>query len=643
MSGLLNVGTRALLANQAALSTTGHNIANVNTLGYSRQTVVMGQVQGQNTGSGYIGKGVQIVTVDRQHSDFLIKQSTAANSVAAGDTARATKLYQMEDVFPGGASGLGAAITDLMGAFGDAAITPTDLTARSVALARTDELATRFNNASARLDDLASSTKQELTSAVTAVNRLTAQIADVNEQIARATSSGHAPNDLLDQRDQFINDLNGYVQTSQLAAEDGTVNVFLGSQPLVLGVAVTPLTLNTDDPTGAKLTIVRDNATTVLDENAIGGGSIAGLLKFNNSDLADARNQLGRMAATVSSLVNAQHSVGVDLNGKQGTALFTTPQLDNVYDSTGVKSTAVGVTLTDTTALKATDYELHFDAAGTGGTLIRTSDGSKEAFTVTGGTLTFAGGTAATLDGLRFAVGTPAPAGNTTLTAKPFEVAAAKIKSTVSDPRALAVASPIQPTLGATNTGTLTVASIAATPALATPTSNLTLTFAKAVAPATQDTYSYTDAGGATVTANYVPGRAIVVEGRSITLKGTPAAGDTVTIGAATAAYRGTSAGNASALAGIADVAAFDGATVSDGYSHIIAGVGLRVQNAQYASQVSSSIAKSLTADKTAISGVNLDEEAGNLLMYQQAYQASAKLIQVSQSIFDSLIQTMGR
>ena len=95
MSGLLNVGTRALLANQAALSTTGHNIANVNTVGYSRQTVVMGQVQGQNTGSGYIGKGVQIVTVDRQHSDFLIKQSTAANSVAAGDVARATKLYQM--------------------------------------------------------------------------------------------------------------------------------------------------------------------------------------------------------------------------------------------------------------------------------------------------------------------------------------------------------------------------------------------------------------------------------------------------------------------------------------------------------------------------------------------------------------------
>ncbi len=641
MSGLLNVGTRALLANQAALSTTGHNIANVNTVGYSRQTVVMGQVQGQNTGSGYIGKGVQIVTVDRQHSDFLIKQSTAANSVAAGDVARATKLYQMEDVFPGGATGLGAAVTDLMGAFSDAAITPTDLTARSVALARTDELATRFNNASARLDDLASSSKQELGSAVTAVNRLTAQIAEVNEQIARATSSGHAPNDLLDKRDQFINDLNGYVQTSQLAAEDGTVNVFLGSQPLVLGVTVTPLTLNTDDPTGAKLTIVRNNATTVLDANTIGGGSIAGLLKFNNTDLADARNQLGRMAATVSSLVNAQHSVGVDLNGKQGTALFTTPSLDNVYDSTGVKSSAVGVTLTDATALKATNYELHFDAAGTGGTLIRTSDGSQQAFTVAAGALSFGG--AATLDGLRFAVGTPAPAGNSTLTAKPFDVAAAKIKSTVSDPRALAVASPIQPTLGTTNTGTMAVASIAATPALVMPTSNLTLTFAKAVAPATQDTYSYTDSGGATVTGNYVPGQAIVAEGRSITLKGTPAAGDTVTIGAATAAYRGTSAGNASALAGIADVAAFDGATVSDGYSGIIAGVGLRVQNAQYASQVSSSIAKSLTADKTAISGVNLDEEAGNLLMYQQAYQASAKLIQVSQSIFDSLIQTMGR
>ncbi|XAH23068.1 flagellar hook-associated protein FlgK [Xylophilus sp. GW821-FHT01B05] len=646
MSSLLNVGTRALLANQAGLATTGNNIANVNTVGYSRQTVVLGQVQGQNDGSGYIGKGVQVVTVTRQSSDLLTRQSTTANSVAAADSIRATRLYQMEDLFPAGTTGMGAALTNLLNSFTNVASNPSDLSARSVALSNADELANRLRTASSRLDDLANGVQQELSTSVSAVNRLTSQIATVNEQIARAKSSGHTPNDLLDQRDKLINDLNGYVQTSQVTADDGSTNIFLGSQPLVLGNVVTQVSLKTDDPSGTKLAIVRDGATTTLDENTIGGGSISGLLKFSNTDMVDARNQIGRMAVTVSSLLNAQHQVGLDMDGNAGTALFNTPSVDNVYDANGLKSSALGVTLTDASALKATDYQLYFDGTGSAGTLVRSADGSKESFTVgAGGALTFSndGGitTTTSMDGLQFTVGTPAPAAGSTLTAKPFATAAGDIKTAISNPRQLAVASPIEAVPASTNTGTLSVASISATPDLVLPTTALTLTFAKAVAPSTQDTYSYTDGGGATVTANYTPGDTITIEGRSIMLKGTPAAGDTLTIGPSTAAYRNTSAGNATAMAALADATAFDGGTLSDGYAGIIANVGLSVQNAQYASQVSTSIATSLASDKASIAGVSLDEEASNLLMYQQAYQASAKMIQVSQSIFDSLIQTM--
>jgi len=643
MSSLLNVGTRALLANQAALSTTGNNIANVNTVGYSRQTVVLGQVQGQNEGSGYIGKGVQVVTVTRQSNDLLTRQSTAANSVAAADATRATRLYQMEDLFPAGTTGMGAALTSLLNSFTTVANNPTDLSARSVALSNADELANRLRTASSRLDDLASGVQQELATSVAAVNRLTSQIADVNEQIARAKSSGHTPNDLLDKRDKLINDLNGYVQTTQVSADDGSTNIFLGSQPLVLGATVTQVSLKTDDPAGTKLAIVRNGATTTLDENTIGGGSITGLLKFTNTDMVDARNQIGRMAITVSSLLNAQHQVGLDLDGNSGTALFNTPSIDNVYDASGLKSSSLGISLTDPSALKATDYQLYFDGTGSAGTLVRTSDGTKENFTVgAGGVLAFSGG-ATSLDGLQFTAGTPAPAAGSTLTAKPFASAAGDIKTAISSPRQLAVASPIEAVPASTNTGTLSVASISATPDLVMPTTPLTLTFAKAVAPSTQDTYSYTDGGGATVTANYTPGETITIEGRSITLKGTPGAGDTLTIGPSTATYRNTSSGNATAMAALADAGAFDGGTLSDGYAGIIANVGLSVQNAQYASQVSTSIATSLASDKASIAGVSLDEEASNLLMYQQAYQASAKMIQVAQGIFDSLIQTMSR
>jgi flagellar hook-associated protein 1 FlgK len=637
---LLNVGTRALLANQAALSTTGHNIANAKTEGYSRQSVVQRQVEGQNTGNGYIGNGVQVVTVERQSSALLTRQSTAAQSFATADTTRATRLYQMEDAFPSGSAGLGAAVNDLMSAFSDATSVPNDLTARSVALARADELASRFRTTSNRLDDLAGGTRQEIATGVGAVNKLTAQIATLNDEIIRAKGSGQTPNDLLDQRDKLIGDLNGYVQTTQVAADDGSTNVFLGSQPLVLAGTATPLTTKTDDPAGIKLTIVRGGATTTLDENAIGGGSITGLLKFNNTDLANGRNLLGRMAVTVAALVNGQHQVGLDMNGNAGTALFNAPSVDNVYDGTGQRSTALSIVLKDPSVLRATGYQVQINASGTGGTLVRTADGSTAAFSVVSGKLQFAGG-ATTLDGLAFNVGTPAPAANSILTAKPFESAAGALKTAISNPRQLAVGSPIEPKLGSANAGTLAVSAITATPDLALPTAALTLTFTRGTAPA-PDTYSYTGASG-TVTAPYKTGEPIVIDGRSITLKGTPATGDTVTIQPASAAYRGTSSGNAAALAGLSTAAAFDGATLADGYSGVIAGIGLQVQSAQYAAQVSTSIASNLASDKSSISGVNLDEEASNLLMYQQSYQASAKMIQISQNIFDSLIQSVGR
>lgn len=641
MSNLLNVGVGALLANQAALSTTGNNIANVKTPGYSRQSVVLGQAPGQNLGSGYIGRGVQVVTVMRQSDDLLTRQSTAANSVAAADTTRATRLYQLEDLFPAGTTGMGAALTSLLNSFATVASTPTNLSARTVALSNADELANRMRTASSRLDDLAGGVRQELNTSVAAVNRLSSQIASVNEQIARAKSNGHSPNDLLDQRDQLIDDLNGYVQTTQVTDDDGSTNVFVGSQPLVLGNTVTQLSLKTDDPTGTKLAIVRNGATTTLDENTIGGGSMAGLLKFANTDLVDARNQLGRMAVTASALLNAQHQVGQDLDGNSGTALFSAPSINNVYDTSGLKTSALGVGLTDPSALRATGYQLYFDSTGSAGTLVRSSDGSKESFTVgAGGVLTFADSTTS-VDGLKLTAGTPPPAASSTLTVKPFESAAGDIKTTISNPRQLAVASPIQAVPGSANTGTLAVASVSAVPGLVLPTTPLTLTFAKAVPPATQDTYSYTDSSGATVTANYTPGEPITIEGRRVTLKGTPGAGDTLTLGPATAAFRGTSGGNAGALAGLADAAAFDGATLSDGYAGIIANVGLNVQNSKYAAQVSSSIASGLAGDKASVAGVSLDEEAGKLLMYQQAYQASAKMIQVAQGIFDTLIQNM--
>ena len=279
---LLNVGARALLANQVALQTAGHNIANVNTPGYSRQTVVLQTVQGQFTGGGYIGQGVDVQTILRNQSELLTRQSAAAGSTQSADIVRAERLRQLQEVFSGGTAGLGAAINDMMNAFTDVVSAPTDITARTVVLTRMDETASRMRSAADRIDELQYTVNEQLQSSIKAVNSLAEQMAAINEQIARATGNGQTPNDLLDQRDQIIRDINQYVQTTQIPADDGTVGLFVaGSQPLVLGTTATSLSV--DDATAfpgsgqIKLFFNRPGAPAVeMDENVLGGGSMSG-------------------------------------------------------------------------------------------------------------------------------------------------------------------------------------------------------------------------------------------------------------------------------------------------------------------------------------------------------------------------------
>ena len=270
--GILNIGVRALQANSVALQTAGNNIANVNTAGYSRQNVVLEAVQGQFSGGGYIGKGVGVQTIQRNFSEFLTRQATLASATQSGDTIRANKLSQLEGIFPGGANGLGAAVNDMLNAFSDVASAPTDLTARTVVLTRMDETAARMRSASQSLTDLQAGVSLELQQKMGTVNTLTQGIADINGQIAKIIGAGQAPNDLLDRRDQLVRDLNQYVQTTSIAADDGTIGIFIGgSQALVLGTQASTVSLVADDygVAGQKLAINRSGVTIILVEQNV--------------------------------------------------------------------------------------------------------------------------------------------------------------------------------------------------------------------------------------------------------------------------------------------------------------------------------------------------------------------------------------
>lgn len=649
MSSILNIGVRALTANQGALSTIGNNIANVNTPGYSRQSVVLQNVAGQFTGSGYYGKGVEVLTVQRTYSDFLTKQAALSKAVAAADKTRYDNLRQLENVFQGGPDGLGASVSNMFNAFADITNAPTDLTARSVVLARADETAARFRDAFSQLNDLQLGAASQLQTDVNAVNTLAAQIARVNDEISIAKGGGHSPNDLMDQRDQMISQLNKYVQTTVIPADDGGVNVFVASsQPLVLGTTVSPLTLDKNkinsginDPVQSKLGITVGGTTNILDPAMLGGGEIAGLLRYQNTDLVDAANLLGRMALAIGTKLNEQQALGLDLDGLQGAPLFNnltplpTPIPATANTGTATISMSVQTNPSGTTSFIPSDYELSFSSA-TAGTITRLSDGKQQTFSFGAVPNT------AQVDGLDIQISAGAAAGDRFLL-KPFSAAAGGITTGFSSPRALAMASPIAASAGATNTGTLAFGSLT-TRSLPVPAA-VTLTFTNS------NTYTRSDTGATTYT--YTPGQPIEystappLTGWSLVLKGVPQGGnppkpdDTYTVGPN--AYPTLDAGNAQAMLDLRDLKMFDQGLLTDGYAGLMSTIGIRVQGAKSASTVSADIATNVEKDRAGVSGVNLDEEAAKMLQFQQAYQAAGKMMQVAQNIFDTLMQSLGR
>ncbi|MDR3004350.1 MAG: flagellar hook-associated protein FlgK [Acidovorax sp.] len=657
---LMNVGVSALTANQAALQTIGHNIANVNTKGYSRQTVALETVAGQNRGSGYIGNGVSVATVMRNYSDLLNKQSNAANAASAADAARSQSLTQMQDVFSGGDSSLGSAVSNMMNAFADLQTSPSDASARNVVLARMSELASRFRSSSAALEEQDYTTKLQITNDVTQVNSLAVQVATFNTQISRAIASGHSPNDLLDQRDQVIREINQYVKTTQVEADDGSLNLFVGgSQPLVLGSTSGQLSVSeaTDYPGSGKLALYFSQPggeKVELSASMVAGGEVAGLLKFNNEDLAEARNLMGRMALAIGTELNKQNKLGLTLSGEHGSDLFylptSMPGYSNIpgYD---LGAPSASVSFSDTRALVASDYKIIFGANHPADTkIVRLSDGKTRTLgdpTLNYNLDTATGASTFTVDGLTFSLNATANSGaeGQSILFKPFSSAASDIKALVYTPADLAVANPVSAAINQDNKGTLQLSQLkavgAGVPALGTP---VTLTFS--VDAAGNITYDYN--GNTNGPLPFQSGKPITIDGWQITLSGTPKTGDKVEVSNSLDPALGDSykrnAGNATAFLDLRDAKIFDGGTaLTDGFSSAMALVGTRTQSAQYAAELSASVAASLEGDRTTVSGVNLDEEAARLMQFQQAYQASAKVIQTAQSLFDSVLNAVNR
>ena len=640
-SPLLSIGTRAMFANYAALQTIGHNIANANTPGYSRQQVELATAQGQFTGAGFFGKGVDVAAVTRSHNEFLTREAATAASQAAADSARLEHLQRLETVFPTGEAGLGYAAGSLFNAVVDLASHPQDLSTRQVVLSRAQDLAQRYAAAGAQIDSLQEGVVQDLQVAVASVNSLTQGIATVNEQIARVVGSGQTPNDLLDQRDQLLAELSQSVQVTTLPADDGTLAVFIaGGQRLVLGTQASKLVVASDefDVTRAAVAVEDSGTLRALPSSLLAGGRIGGLLRFQDQDLKDARTALGRMATALTTRTNEQQALGLDLRTPPGAGapLFSVgaplalAAQSNARDASGNFVGSVSMTIADETALQASEYTLESDAAAPGQYLLtRRSDGLVRSIA-----------SGDTVDGLTISI-SAAAAGDRFLL-QPVSRAAVNMRRVLEDPRGLAAASPLQAESNSGNTGTGSVASLRVTDPAADPQQTASITFTSAAGAYNWELRDRTsNALLSSGSGTWQPGQAVALNGFELSLDGVPASGDQFTV--SKTAYPGVSNGNALALAALRDQTFIGGETITDAYASVMAGVGVSVQGARTAADASGAVSSQASDRVSAETGVNLDEEAARLIQYQQSYQAAAKVLQVAQSVFDTLLQTLGR
>lgn len=634
---ILGVGTSALLAFQQALQTTSQNISNVNTPGYSRQRIDLSSTLPQSAGNYFLGRGVQVTGVQRIFSGVVNSQVNDATAANARYQTYSQYASQVDNLLADASAGLQPAVQSFFNAVQGVANSPASIPARQTLISQGGQLTARFNSLYSQINQANGQINGQLTSEVNTVNQLATQIAQLNKQIVAASNSSNPvgqPNDLLDQRDALLNQLSKSVNVSTVTQSDGSVNVMIGTgQALVVGTATTQLGLapTSGDPNQLNLVFKTANGDIPV-ANVNPGGNIGGLLDARNQVVVPAENALGQLAISVGQAFNAQQKLGVDLTGTLGQNFFNVPG-PSVYAgaANAAGSGLPAVTVSNVSQLTAKDYQLSYN--GTAWTL--QAAGSNQPITMTGA------GTSANpyvADGLSIVVPTKVSAGDA-YTIEPTRYTARDISMAMSDPRLVAAAAPVVSAANQTNTGTATITApqVSATgvtnPNLRDP---VTITFNN---PPT--TYTLTDATtGTSVTQAYnTAGTTVSYNGWQATLGGTAKAGDTFTV---TPSGPGDN-GNALALANIQQNKFMNGSTASIGdvYNQLVANVGNETQGAKSNASNQQALLNQSTSLQQSISGVNLDQEAANLVRYQQAYQASAKVITTANTLFQSLLNAV--
>lgn len=648
MTALFGIAKSGLMAAQAGLTTTGHNIANAAVPGYSRQVVVQGTTPPLNAGIGFIGTGTEVAQVKRVYDDFLSKQLLGVQAQQASVDTYLNQISQIDNMLADATVGLSPALQGFFKGLQDANSSPASSASRQAMLSAAETLAARFHGMSDRLNDLQSGTNNAITSNVSELNAFARRVADLNNQIAgMSVDPSRIPNDLLDQRDQIISEMNKIIKVNVQPADNHMLNVSFGSgQPLVIGGTSQALAVGISDTDPSRVVVGYEtqNRLAVLPDAVLVGGELGGLVQFRNEGLDQAQNRLGLIAAGLADTFNDQHKLGLDLNGQPGGNFFNDIEAYVGYDRDNASTSTLDIqaTIVDGGALTGADYDLTYD--GTDLVLTRRSDG--QATTITPFPQ---GGVPQVIDGVSYSIN-GAPVTGDRAEVRPTYMAAADLTVAIADGSKIALAAPISTSTPSSNTGKARMSAGEVNADYLLPGNTL-------VAPVnlTYDLGSNTlngfpavdvtvtdEAGNATVfpagaPVTYTSGATISFGGISFTLTGTPGDTDQFTI------RPGSGVGdsrNGVLLAGLQTKNTLSGgtATYQSTYAGLVNMVGNRTREAEIGSAAMETAVAQATAVQQSVSGVNLDEEAANLIRYQQAYQASAKVMATAATLFDTLL-----
>lgn len=686
MADLLSIGLSGLRTTQNALTTTGHNIANVNTPGYSRQETIQQTNIAQFNGSGYVGSGSQTVDVRRLASDFLTNQVRSANSQNSELQTFKSQISQLDGLLSDSTTGITPAMQKFFATLQTASQNPSSIPAREAVLAQAQGMAKSFNTLYDQVDKQNGQINDQLSALTNQVNALAKSVGSLNDAIARSKAAGGAPNDLIDSREQAIKQLSGMVGLQVVEQDDGALNLFVGTgQPLVVGNTVSSMTAKpgTDDPSRFQI-VLTSGSTEQNVTSQLSGGEMGGLLSYRDTALDHAYNSLGQLSLTLADTVNRQLGQGLDLSGNAGSALF-----GNINDTqsiglrvmgraTNTGSASATLSITDTSKLSPSDYRLDYN--GTGFTARRASDNAALTVTVTPGvvdlvtgktsptTLTFADANGVDQGfKVQFSADELAKAkAGDVFSLQPTRRGASQIKVDLAQADQLGFAGTAKTGITINNRGTGAITQ----PALTTMVSPVnTADFGRLFGDSGRKlTINAAGTGfdvselpaGATLTVKspstsnvLTPGQTNVVSLEYVdpatknsytyefNISGVPQAGDSFTLGS----NKGGISDNRNALNLVAlqtkpTMGGYGntGTTYNNAYGGLVERVGTLTAQVRVDSAASETVLKQTQDNRDSLSAVNLDEEAAKLVQFQQYYGASAQVIKIAQSLFDTLL-----